>query len=267
MCCFITKHLGFLAGLDKCLDLGADVIVNTDADNQYDARDIASLVAPVVAGVADMVIGARPIDDIKHFSSTKKILQKIGSKVVRIASKTKVKDTTSGFRAISRDAAMRMNVFNEYTYTLETIIQAGQKNMAVTSVPVRTNDCLRPSRLISTIPSYIRKSVATIFRIFVVYKPFRFFVVVGSLVLTLGILLGIRFLFYFLTDGGGGHIQSLILASILIGTGFQVILTAFLADLLSVNRRLMEDLQYRVKKAEYSESQTSEPDNRKSDRE
>lgn len=256
---------GFMAGLDKCLDLGADVIVNTDADNQYDARDIASLVAPVVAGEADMVIGARPIDDIKHFSSTKKILQKIGSKVVRIASKTKVKDTTSGFRAISRDAAMRMNVFNEYTYTLETIIQAGQKNMAVTSVPVRTNDFLRPSRLISTIPSYIRKSVATIFRIFVVYKPFRFFVVVGSLVLTLGILLGIRFLFYFLTDGGGGHIQSLILASILIGTGFQVILTAFLADLLSVNRRLMEDLQYRVKKAEYSESQTSEPDNRKSD--
>lgn len=256
---------GFMAGLDKCLDLGADVIVNTDADNQYDARDIASLVAPVVAGEADMVIGARPIDDIEHFSSTKKILQKIGSKVVRIASKTKVKDTTSGFRAISRDAAMRMNVFNEYTYTLETIIQAGQKNMAVTSVPVRTNEFLRPSRLISTIPSYIRKSVATIFRIFVVYKPFRFFVVVGSLVLTLGILLGIRFLFYFLTDGGGGHIQSLILASILIGTGFQVILTAFLADLLSVNRRLMEDLQYRVKKAEYSESQTSEPDNRKSD--
>ena len=256
---------GFMAGLDKCLDLGADVIVNTDADNQYDARDIASLVAPVVAGEADMVIGARPIDDIEHFSSTKKILQKIGSKVVRIASKTKVKDTTSGFRAISRDAAMRMNVFNEYTYTLETIIQAGQKNMAVMSVPIRTNEFLRPSRLISTIPSYIRKSVATIFRIFVVYKPFRFFVIVGSIVLTLGILLGVRFLYYFFTGSGDGHIQSLILASILIGSGFQVILTAFLADLLSVNRRLMEDLQYRVKKAEYSESQTSEPDNRKSD--
>ena len=186
---------GFMAGLDRCLKLGADVIVNTDADNQYDARDIASLVAPVIAGEADMVIGARPIDDIEHFSATKKILQKVGSKVVRIASKTKVQDTTSGFRAISRNAAMRMNVFNEYTYTLETIIQAGQKNMAVISVPVRTNDFLRSSRLINTIPSYIRKSVATIFRIFVVYKPFRFFVVVGSIVLTLGILLGVRFLY------------------------------------------------------------------------
>ena len=253
---------GFMAGLDMCLKLGADVIVNTDADNQYDARDIATLVAPVINGDADMVIGARPIDDIKHFSTTKKILQKIGSKVVRIASKTKVKDTTSGFRAISRDAAMRLNVFNEYTYTLETIIQAGQKNMAVMSVPIRTNEVLRPSRLISTIPSYIRKSVATIFRIFVVYKPFRFFVIVGSIVLTLGILLGVRFLYYFFTGSGDGHIQSLILASILIGSGFQVILTACLADLVSVNRRLMEDLQYRIKKAEYSETQTSEMDNR-----
>ena len=248
---------GFLAGLDACLDLGADVIVNTDADNQYDANDIPALVAPVLAGSADMVIGARPIDDIEDFSQIKKLLQKFGSKVVRFASKSKIKDATSGFRAISRDAAMRLNVFNEYTYTLETIIQAGQKNMAIMSVPVRTNAFLRPSRLMSSIPSYIRKSVATIFRIFVVYKPFRFFMGVGSFILFLGCLLGFRFLYYFFTSGGAGHIQSLILASVLIGTGFQVILTAFLSDLLSVNRRLMEDIQYRIKKAEYSAKQSS----------
>ncbi len=242
---------GFLAGLDRCLSLGADVIVNTDADNQYDARDIPALVAPVLEGKADMVIGSRPIDDIEHFSTVKKLLQKVGSKVVRIASRSKIKDATSGFRAISRDAAMRMNVFNEYTYTLETIIQAGQKNMAIISVPVGTNACLRPSRLMSSIPSYIRKSVATIFRIFVVYKPFRFFMGLGTLVLAAGALIGVRFLYYYFTSGGSGHIQSLILASILIGAGFQVVLTAFLSDLLSVNRRLMEDLQYRIKKIEY----------------
>ena len=252
---------GFMAGLDACLKLGADIIVNTDADNQYDARDIEKLVAPVISGEADLVIGARPIDDIEHFSPTKKILQKIGSKVVRIASKTKVKDTTSGFRAIGREAAMRMNVFNEYTYTLETIIQAGQKNMAVVSVPVRTNEDLRPSKLITSIPSYIRKSVATIFRIFVVYKPFRFFMLIGLGVLTLGCLIGVRFLYYYFTGSGDGHIQSLILASILIGVGFQVMLTAFLSDLLSVNRRLMEDLQYRIKKAEYSSWHSVSPTN------
>ncbi len=195
---------GFMAGLERCLELGADVIVNTDADNQYDARDIPKLTEPILAGEADLVIGSRPIDDIEHFSTTKKLLQKIGSKVVRIASRTKVKDSTSGFRAISREAALRMNVFNEYTYTLETIIQAGQKNIAVMSVPVRTNGYLRPSRLISTIPSYIRKSVATIFRIFVVYKPFRFFTVVGAVVLTTGLLLGFRYLYFFFTGSGGG---------------------------------------------------------------
>jgi glycosyltransferase involved in cell wall biosynthesis len=242
---------GFLAGLDRCLSLGADVIVNTDADNQYDARDIPALVAPILEGKADMVIGSRPIDEIEHFSAIKKLLQKLGSKVVRMASRSQIMDATSGFRAISRDAAMQMNVFNEYTYTLETIIQAGQKNMAIMSVPVGTNECLRPSRLMSSIPSYIRKSVATIFRIFVVYKPFRFFMGLGALIFGAGCLLGVRFLYFFLTSGGAGHIQSLILASILIGAGFQVFLTAFLSDLLSVNRRLMEDLQYRIKKIEY----------------
>jgi glycosyltransferase involved in cell wall biosynthesis len=239
---------GFLAGVDACLKLGADVIVNTDADNQYKAGDIPRLVKPILTGEAEVVVGSRPIDDIEHFSRLKKLLQKIGSCVVRIVSKTKVKDATSGFRAISRDAAMRMNVFNEYTYTLETIIQAGQKNMAIVSVPIGTNGYLRPSRLMSSIPSYIRKSVFTIIRIFVVYKPFRFFLSIGLLMSFFGLLGGVRFLYYYFSGQGDGHIQSLILTSILVGVGFQVILVAFLADLLAVNRRLLEDVQYRLKK-------------------
>lgn len=245
---------GFMAGLQACLELGADVIVNTDADNQYRAADIPLLVAPILSGEAEFVVGARPIDGIEYFSVTKKILQKIGSKVVRVLSKTKVEDATSGFRAISRDTAMQLNVFNEYTYTLETLIQAGQKNMAVISVPVRINPYLRPSRLMSSIPSYIYKSVITMLRILVVYKPFRFFVTIGASILTAGVLLGIRFLGFYFSESGDGHIQSLILASILIGTGFQIILVAFLSDLQSVNRRLMEDVQYRLKKKEYRKS-------------
>lgn len=251
------KHIGlargFIAGLDTSVKLGADVIVNTDADNQYDARDIPKLVNPILKGDADIVVGARPIDDIQDFSYIKKLLQKVGSWVVRIVSKTKIADVTSGFRAISRDAAMRLNVFNEYTYTLETIIQAGQKNMAIMSVPVGTNDYLRPSRLMKSIPSYLRKSIFTIIRIFVVYKPFRFFFAIGLVLFVSGFGLGVRFLYFYLTGEGGGHIQSLILASILLGIGFQTILMAFVADLQSVNRRLMENIQYRVKNLDSSQ--------------
>jgi glycosyltransferase involved in cell wall biosynthesis len=241
----------FLAGLDSCIKLGADVIVNTDADNQYMAADIPALVAPILAGRADVVIGARPIDDIRSFSPVKKLLQKIGSSVVRFVSKTNIPDAPSGFRAITREAAMRLNVFNDYTYTLETIIQAGQKSMATTSVPVRVNSTLRPSRLVRSNSSYIRKSLITIVRIFVVYKAFRFFMSVGLIALSLGLIVGARYLYYFFTVDGAGHVQSLILSSILLGVGFQTILTAFLADLLAVNRRLMEDVQYRVKKLEF----------------
>ncbi len=241
---------GFMAGLDKCLQLGADIIVNTDADNQYKASDIEKLVKPILEGEADIVVGSRPIDDIEHFSTLKKLLQKVGSKVVRIVSKTKVKDATSGFRAISKDAAMQLNVFNEYTYTLETIIQAGQKNMAIISVPIGTNGYLRPSRLMSSITSYIRKSVATMVRIFVVYKPFRFFMGLGASVFSLGLIISLRYLYFFIVGSGDGHIQSLILSSVLLGAGFQIVLVAFLADLQSVNRRLLEDVQYRVKKNE-----------------
>ncbi len=242
---------GFMLGLDACLRLGADVIVNTDADNQYDARDIPTLVKPILEGRADIVIGARPITEIEHFSPIKKFLQKLGSRVVRMASHTDIPDAPSGFRAMSRDAAMRLNVFNNYTYTLETIIQAGQKNMAITSVPVRVNEDLRPSRLVKSISSYVKRSILTIFRIFVVYKPFNFFITLGLALFGAGFLLGVRFLYFLFTEGGAGHIQSLILVAILMGIGFQTILFAFLADLLAVNRNLMEDVQYRLRKLEY----------------
>lgn len=208
-----TRNLGlargFMSGLDACLRLGADVIVNTDADNQYNAEDIPQLTAPIVAGQADIVIGARPIETIEHFSLVKKWLQRLGSWVVRVASNTDIPDAPSGFRALSRDAACQMVVFNEYTYTLETIIQAGQRNMAITSVPIRVNRDLRPSRLVKSIPSYIKRSIATIIRIFVIYRPFRFFGLIGSVLFGLGFLVGVRFLWFYLTGNGTGHVQSL----------------------------------------------------------
>lgn len=235
---------GFMTGLNACLARGADVIVNTDADNQYNADDIPALTAPVVEGKADIVVGARPIETIEHFSLAKKLLQKLGSWVVRVASRTDVPDAPSGFRAISRAAAEQLVVFNDYTYTLETIIQAGQKNMAITSVPVRVNDDLRPSRLVKSIPSYIRRSIFTIIRIFVIYRPFRFFGVIGAVLFVAGFLIGLRFLWYWLVGEGEGHVQSLILAALLMGMGFQTVLVAFLADLLAANRKLLEDVRY-----------------------
>lgn len=237
---------GFMTGLDACLRLGADVIVNTDADNQYNADDIPLLTAPIVAGKADIVVGARPIETIEHFSPVKKLLQKLGSWVVRVASKTDIPDAPSGFRAMSRSAAQRLMVFNDYTYTLETIIQAGQKNMAITSVPIRVNGDLRPSRLVKSIPSYIKRSIVTIVRIFVVYQPFRFFGAVGAVLFGVGFLIGLRFLWMYLTGHGEGHVQSLILAGVLLGIGFQTFLVAFLADLLAANRKLLEEVRFRL---------------------
>lgn len=238
----------YMAGLRACLELGADVIVNTDADNQYCAADIPALVAPIVAGSADIVVGARPIGTIRHFSLIKKALQGLGSAVVRGVSGTLVDDAPSGFRAVSREAAMRLHVFNDYTYTLETIIQAGRKNMVIASVPIRVNEDIRPSRLVKSVPSYIKKSVLTMLRIFVVYRPFRFFIAIGGTIFTAGIILGLRFLALLVFGGGGGHVQSLILASILLGIGFQTMLTAFLADLLAVNRTLLEEIEYHTLK-------------------
>lgn len=246
---------GFMSGLSACLQLGADVIVNTDADNQYCAKDIPALTRPVLDQEADIVIGARSIEAIDHFSPLKKFLQSLGSWVVRIASRTTIPDAPSGFRAFSREAAMRLNVFNEYTYTLETIIQAGQKNMAITSVPVRVNEDQRPSRLVKSIPSYVKRSIGTILRIFIVYKPFQFFMTIGGILFGLGLLLGIRFLVNFLMGSGQGMIQSLILASVLLGIGFQTMLVAFLADLQSVNRNILEEIRYKTLETFYRDTQ------------
>ena len=234
---------GFMNGLQACLAHGADVIVNTDADNQYQADDIPALTAPILSGKAEMVIGARPIEAIEHFSLTKKFLQKLGSWVVRVASQTDVADAPSGFRALSRDAARQLVVFNDYTYTLETIIQAGQKNMAIVSVPVRVNGDLRPSRLVKSIPSYIQRSIGTIVRVFVIYRPFRFFGTIGIVLFSIGFLIGVRFLFKYFSGDGLGHVQSLILASSLLVIGFHTILIAFVADLLAANRKLLEEIR------------------------
>jgi len=237
----------FMKSLDACLKLGADIIVNIDADNQYKAKDIPALVKPILEGKADIVVGARPVDTIKHFSPLKRFLQKIGSWAVRLASKTDIPDAPSGFRAFSRYAAMKLNVFNEYTYTLETIIQAGQKNMAITSVPVRVNIPLRPSRLIKSVPSYLWNSIITIVRIFIVYRPFRFFMMIGSVLFGCGFLIGARFLYYYFIGEGSGHVQSVILSGILLGMGFYTMLVAILADLLAVNRKLLEEIKSQMK--------------------
>ena len=234
---------GFMAGIKECLAQGADVIVNTDADNQYEADDIPKLVKPILEHKAEYVVGARPISQTDHFSPAKKFLQKLGSWVVRKASNTDIPDAPSGFRAISRECAMQLNVYNNYTYTLETIIQAGQKNMAITSVPIRTNEDLRPSRLLSSIPNYIKKSVITIVRIFVVYKPFKFFMSIAIILFSLGFLLGLRFLYFWFSGDGNGHIQSVILSGVFMGIGFQTGLIAFVADLLAVNRNLLEEIK------------------------
>ena len=237
----------FMAGLEACIDAGADIIVNTDADNQYCAQDIPQLVQPILAGKAEMVVGARPIHAIKHFSPLKKLLQRLGSWAVRVASGTEVADAPSGFRALTRHAAMQLKVFSKYSYTLETIIQAGRKGMAVTSVPIRTNEDLRPSRLVKSIPSYVQRSLLTIVRIFMTYQPLRFFMLLGALVSAAGLMIGVRFLwFYYFGGGGEGHVQSLILASMMITIGFMIFVMGLLADIISVNRRLLEEAVSRI---------------------
>jgi glycosyltransferase involved in cell wall biosynthesis len=238
----------FMAGIDACLRLGADIIVNTDADNQYCGADIEKLVKPILEGQADIVIGERPINNIEHFSWIKKKLQRLGSWTVRIASKTEIPDAPSGFRAYSREAALKLNVVSEYTYTLETIIQAGRKNMAITSVPIRTNEELRKSRLFKSMFSYVKRSVFTIFRIFMMYKPLKFFMLLGGVIFSIGLLIGLRFLLFYLMGNGSGHIQSLILAAILIMLGFQTGVIGLQGDLIAANRKLLEDIQYRVRK-------------------
>ncbi|MBE6857057.1 MAG: glycosyltransferase family 2 protein [Ruminococcus sp.] len=250
---------GFMAGIDACLHLGADIIVNTDADNQYCGADIEKIVRPILEEKADIVIGERPIDNTEHFSWKKKKFQHLGSWVVRVASGTDIPDAPSGFRAYSREAALRLNVVNEYTYTLETIIQAGHNKVAMTSVPIRTNGETRPSRLFSSMWKYMKRSSTVITRSFVMYKPLKFFSTLGAILLLLGLILGIRFLVYFFTGEGDGHIQSLILTAVLMMTGFQTITIGLLGDTIAANRKILEDVQYRVRKMECgSEQKNSE---------
>lgn len=240
----------FMTGIEACLRLGADVIVNTDADNQYCADDIPALTSPVLSGEAEIVIGARPIGETEHFSWIKKKLQGLGSWAVRVASQTQVADAPSGFRAISREAAMRLHVFNGYTYTLETIIQAGQSNMRVISVPVRTNADLRPSRLVKSISSYVKRSLLTILRMFIVYRPLAFFGCIGGACLAIGVLAGLRFLMYYVDGAGGGHVQSVILSALFIIAGLVMIVMGLIGDLIATNRKLLERMDVRLQRIE-----------------
>jgi glycosyltransferase involved in cell wall biosynthesis len=253
---------GFMAGIEACLQAGADIIVNTDADNQYCGADIPKLIAPILAGNAQIVIGARPIQEISHFSPIKKLLQKSGSFVVRLASQTQIPDAPSGFRAISREAALQLNVFNQYTYTLETIIQAGQKGLVITSVPIRTNGFIRPSRLVKSISVYVQHSILTILRSFMTYRPLKFFMMLGNVPFSLGFLLCCRWLFLYWgiigDDPAKPRVPSLILAAILILIGVQLWIFGLIADLMGVNRQLLEDIQLRLRRREYESKSKSD---------
>ncbi len=249
---------GFIAGLDACIRNGADIIVNTDADNQYRGSDIEKLIQPILKGEAEIVIGERPIDDTDDFSPLKKKLQHLGSFVVRKASATNIPDAPSGFRAFTREAAMRLNVINNYTYTLETIVQAGRNQMAITSVPISTNPELRKSRLFHSMGAYIKKSVLTIIRAFMMYKPLVFFTVVGAIPFLIGVALMIRFLVFFFNGAGMGHIQSLVFASTLMMIGFMTFIMGLQADIIAANRKLLEDIQFRLRRMEFGEK-TDEP--------
>jgi glycosyltransferase involved in cell wall biosynthesis len=249
----------FVAGLEAGVDAGADIIVNTDADNQYCADDIPALIRPILEGQAQIVVGERPISETPHFSPLKKALQRFGSWVVRRVSGTEIPDSPSGFRAMSREAAQRLQVFNKYSYTLETVIQAGQKGMAITSVPVRTNPALRPSRLFRSSGEYLARQAMVITRIFMTYRPFAFFAVPGIVLFLAGFGIGGRFVYYFVVDSGAGRVQSLILAALLLGTGFFLGVVGLLADLASVNRTLLEGLDWRLRKMEDRLNHLAEP--------
>jgi glycosyltransferase involved in cell wall biosynthesis len=241
----------FQTGIDACLKLGADIIVNTDADNQYCGADIGKLIAPILAGAAEIVIGERPIDDIEHFSARKKRYQRFGSWVVRIASGTDVPDAPSGFRAYTRAAAMRINVINTYTYTLETIIQAGVHRTAIASVPIRTNPDTRKSRLFRSMGAYIRRSATVILRSLVMYRPLKVFVATGLVIGAIGLVFIARYLVYVAAGDSAGHIQSLVLAAMLLMVGIQFIVAGLQADIIAANRKILEEVQAKVRRLYY----------------
>lgn len=245
----------FRTGIRASLQVGADIIVNTDADNQYCADDIPKLLQPILRGEADIVIGARPISHVEHFSLAKKCLQRVGSWVVRVASGTRIEDAPSGFRAMTREAALRLHVFSRYTYTLETIIQAGQNGMRIASVPIRVNPDLRPSRLVKSTTRYVWRSMQTIVRIFALYRPFRFFAHVGSVPVSVGALLCIRWILLNIFEypySGRTHVPSLIVAAVLLLVGFQIWVLGFVADLLAANRRTLDEIVFSVRRREFA---------------
>jgi len=239
--------------MDECLKRGADIIVNTDGDNQYYGGDIAKLVKPIVDETAELVVGDRQTSKISHFSFFKKMLQKLGSATVRKLSGTDVPDTVSGFRAFSREAAIRLNIISPFSYTIETIIQAGKKHLAITSVPVRTNPKTRDSRLFKSIPAFIERQLSSMIRMYLMYQPLRFFVYLGLLLTVVGLVPVVRFLFFYYLGDGAGHIQSLILGSIFLLMGFITFVMAILADLMNFNRHLLENTLERVRRIEFGD--------------
>ena len=262
----LPGHLGlasaFIGGLEACVKLGADIIVNTDADNQYHAEDIQRLIEPIMAGRAQLVVGDRQIASLPSFSAPKRLLQRLGSKVISVASGVPTPDATSGFRALTREAALRTLVLSEYSYTLETLIQAGAQRLPVEYVPVRTNPQTRPSRLMRNIPHYLVNSITTILRAYTMYRPLRVFSAASAVLLLGGLALALRYLYFYLNDKGSGHIQSVILAAVLFIVGFQVFLIGLVADLIAFNRKILENMLYRVRKMEAdqaSQNHASEP--------
>lgn len=244
----------FPAGLEACLKRGADIIVNTDADNQYEAEDIARLIEPILAGRAHLVVGDRGVANLELFSPVKRQLQRLGSWVIARASGVDTPDATSGFRALSREAALRTLVLSEYSYTLETLIQAGARRMPVEYVPVRTNPPTRPSRLMRSIPHFLANSSATILRAYTMYRPLRVFSLLSALLVVPGLALSLRYLYFALIGEGSGHIQSVILAAVLLIVGFQVFLIGLVADLIGFNRKIMEEILYRQRREEVEKS-------------
>ena len=250
----------FMTGLDAALKLGADIIVNTDADNQYAGKDISTLVQPILRLEADIVIGDRNVRTLRHMPRLKRWLQLFGSWVVRQASNTRVPDTTSGFRAYSQEAALRQTIVSDFSYTLESIIQAGKKRMAIAHVPVATNESIRASRLFDNVFTYIKKSAATIVRIYTMYEPLKVFSITGGAVFLTGFVISLRFLFLYLGGQGQGNVQSLILSAVLMIVGFQVILFGLVADAIASSRKLTEELLFRLRSIELSALAEKSPD-------
>ncbi|MBN1246614.1 MAG: glycosyltransferase family 2 protein [Anaerolineae bacterium] len=250
----LTKNMGlataFVKGLEASLKLGADVIVNTDGDNQYRGDDIPRLVAPILEGTADIVVGDRGVMDVRGFSPMKRRLQKLGSWVVKMASGVDTPDATSGFRALSREAALRTIILSQYSYTLESLIQAGAQRMAVAYVPIEVNAQTRKSRLMRSVPDYLVNSGATILRTYAMYRPLRVFLFIGGVMIVAGVVLGTRFLWYYFQGMGTGRVQSLILTAILLIAGFQSCLIGLVADLIGFNRKMLEEMLYRIRKLE-----------------